>query len=284
MRTVFQNTDEAIHVFAQQQQTDIKNSSRNIFCKRSNYNLDYADEIYSYGHHYLLGKFIDKDTILINDKGYSVTTSKHIASLRYATRQYKQFFVTETDLKTVHYSVNELYKKWIKARKPEIYVSKINRLFNKLNQYIEYRNLKVKRTSEYKFIEKIYNSVNSGNKIDLLKFRKEQQKREKQKQRRELKKQLNKFFDYKTNFVRIGQNDDYLRISKCGQYVETTQNVRVNINEAKTLYRLIKLGKDIKGHRIDGYTVIGINGVLKIGCHNINKKNMVEIGQQIIKL
>ncbi len=28
--------------------------------------------------------------------------------------------------------------------------------------------------------------------------------------------------------------------------------------------------KDIKGYNIEGYTVISLNGTLKIGCHNIN--------------
>lgn len=283
MKTVFSNTDEAIHVFAQQQQTDIKNSSRNIFCECSNYDLNYANKIYSYGYHYLLGEFIDKNTILINDKGYSVTTSKHISSLRYATRQYKQFFVTETDLKTVHYSVNELYKKWIKARKPEIYLSEINRLFTKLNEYIEYRKLKVKRSSEYKSISKIYKLVNNDTKVDLEQFRKEQKRNEQQKKRKELKKKLNLFYTYKTNFVRTGQNEDFLRLSKCSNYVETTQGVKVDVNEAKILYKMILAGKDIKGYKIGYYTVIGLNGVLKIGCHRINKKSMHEIGEKLLK-
>ena len=284
MKTVFSSTDEAIHVFAQQQQIDIKNSSRSIFCERSNYDSNYADKIYSYGYHYLLGQFIDKNTILINDKGYSVTTSKHISSLRYATRQYKQFFVTETDLKIVHYSVNTLYKKWIKARKPELYLGEINRLFNKLNEYIEYRKLKVKRSSEYKSIAKIYNLVNNDTKVDLEQFRKEQKRNEQQRQRKELNKKLDLFYSYKTNFVRIGQNEDYLRLSYCSEYVETTQGVKVPIKEAKILYKMILDGKDIKGYKIGYYTVIGLNGVLKIGCHKINKKSMHEIGQKLLKL
>ena len=37
---------------------------------------------------------------------------------------------------------------------------------------------------------------------------------------------------------------------------------------------MIKAGKDIKGHKIDGYTVIGLNGVLTIGCHKIERKEI----------
>ena len=63
MKKIFKNTDEVIHVFAQRSQNEGSNQSRSIFF--------YGDKIYSYGHHYLLGEFIDLDTILINDKGYS---------------------------------------------------------------------------------------------------------------------------------------------------------------------------------------------------------------------
>lgn len=283
MKTVF-NTDEAIHVFAQQSQTDIKNQSRNIFCKRSNCELDYADEIYSYGHHYLLGKFIDNNTILINDKGYSVTTSKHISKLSYATYQYRQFFTTETDLKYVLNSCKELYNKWSKARKPQMYSSQISRLFKKLNEYLEYTKQKVKRSKEYREIKKIHDIVVNSSNNDLEKFRKNQQKAIRIKERKEFNKKLNEFFNHKTNYVKIGKNEDYLRLSKDKTQVETTQGVKIGIGCANALYNLIEKEKDIKGYKIGYYTVIGLNGTLKIGCHNINKKNMHQIGKEIKEL
>lgn len=54
------------------------------------------------------------------------------------------------------------------------------------------------------------------------------------------------------------------------------------IKAAKVLYQRIKDGKDIKGFDLNGYTVIGLNGILKIGCHKINLKNMNEIGEKIL--
>jgi hypothetical protein len=50
--------------------------------------------------------------------------------------------------------------------------------------------------------------------------------------------------------------------------------------EGRLLYKMIKQGKDIKGHKIGYYTVISVNGVLTIGCHKI--KNFKEIGEQLI--
>jgi len=48
----------------------------------------------------------------------------------------------------------------------------------------------------------------------------------------------------------------------------------VSLKAAKVLFNLIKSGKDIKGFDIDGYTVIGLNGVLTIGCHVIERKEI----------
>lgn len=57
-------------------------------------------------------------------------------------------------------------------------------------------------------------------------------------------------------------------------YVETSRGAYVTVREAQILWGLIKLGHDIKGHRIGSYTVIGLNGVLKIGCHEITREEM----------
>ena len=284
MKTVFSKADDVFHVFAQQTQTDAKNTSRNVFTRRSNYDLNYADEIYSYGHHYLLGKFIDKDAILINDRGYSVTTSKHISGIRYATRQYRQFYTTKTDLDLVHGQIKYLFNKWAKARKPILYSSEINNLFNSLNEYIDYRKLKIKRNPKYTEIKKIHKAVNNNDTQALEKYRKNKAAREKAALKKKLNKALEKFYNYEIYTVRLGQNKDYLRLSKCGKYVETTQGVKVSLKSAKLLYLMIKQGKDIKGHKIDNYTVISINGALKIGFHNIDTNSVKKIGEQIIKL
>jgi hypothetical protein len=54
--------------------------------------------IYSYGYHYILGKFIDDNLLIINDTGYSATTSKHIHLLR----------DTANELNIINYSVSNV--------------------------------------------------------------------------------------------------------------------------------------------------------------------------------
>jgi hypothetical protein len=277
MKQIFSKSDDVIHLFAQQTQYYAANSSRNIYF--------YDNKIYSFGSHYLLGEFIDKKTILINDKGYSVTTSKHICSLKYATRQYKQFYTTQTDLNSVLNSFKELFEKWTKARKPLKYSGEINSTFDKLNEFIKHTNKKCKTDKRYIEIRKIHKSVNNNDIKELETYRKNKAKNERLKLKRQFTNKLKDFNNYKINSIRLKYNDkDYLRISQCGNFVETTQNVKIQIKEAQKLYKMILAGKDIKGYKIGYYTVIGLNGVLKIGCHNIDKNNMHEIGEKITTL
>ena len=59
-----------------------------------------------------------------------------------------------------------------------------------------------------------------------------------------------------------------------GDDVETSRGAYVSVREAMILWARIKEGKDVKGHRIGNYTVISLNGVLKIGCHEITREEM----------
>ncbi len=76
MKTVFTNS-EIVHAFNLQDQPNGRTLNGSMY-------FEYK-KIYSYGSHYLLGEFIDNNTIIINNKGYSVTTSKHISLLTNAT-------------------------------------------------------------------------------------------------------------------------------------------------------------------------------------------------------
>jgi len=288
MKKVFSNTDEVIHVFSQQTQSEGRNQSRSIFFE--------GKKIYSYGYHYLLGEFInDKKAIIINDNGYSVTTSKHIGKLRYATNHYKRFNLTNIDIENVY---NEIAKDLInlgKARKPQIYLYSIFSLFNELNEWIEYtksnkiKNKYVVKKSTSKYIE-LKNIVKElkENYNTFLSNLKESEKIAKETKRKkeveQLKTSLDKFNSYKTNFFRIG-NFDYLRLSKDNTNVETSQGIKIEISEAKKLYLAIQNEIDIVGYKLGYYTINNINSKsLKAGCHNICIKSIQQIGNKLLTL
>ena len=288
MKKVFSNTDEVIHVYAQQTQSEGRNSTRSIFFE--------SNKIYSYGYHYLLGEFINnRKAIIIDSSGYSVTTNKHISKLMYATNHYKQFYVTNIHIDNVYIQISNDLINLGKARKPQIYLDSIFSLFNQLNEWIEYteankikhKYVVKKSTSKYIELKNIVKELKE-NYNSFLSNLKETQKIAKETKRKkeieQLKIALDKFNSYKTNFFRIG-NFDYLRLSKDNTKVETSQGIKIEISEAKKLYLAIQNKIDIVGYKLGYYTINNINSKsLKAGCHNICIKNIEQIGNKLLTL
>lgn len=258
MRKVFSNS-EIMHVFAQRTQSEGRTA--NAFF--------YGNKIYSYGYHYLLGEFLDDNTILINDTGYSHTTSKHINYLRQAVSQYKRFYTTETDEKYLLTKLNSELVKLTLARKPEIYINSINYLFGKYCEFQEFKKLPVNKE-----IKKIHKTANNG--INLEAYKKLIQQKEAKEKREKLKKfkaVYNDFKNYETDRIYKGLTGfDYLRISKCRQFIETSQEIKIDIEDAQRIAKAIKLGLNIVGQKLKYYTInkFDKNGLIA-GCHNIPK-------------
>ena len=192
MKTVFNSTSEVCHVFAQRVQTEGR--AGNVFFE--------GNVIYSYGYHYELARFFQNENnetaILINDRGYSVSTSKHIGLVRAATSHFTQFNFTETDGKTVLSELESLVKKMIRARKPEIYINQANNL---LDSYIEYCNFVGQEHESHNLIMKAHEVFSTGKvkeyfeskESELKKIEREKVKREKL----QLKKDIKDFLNHK---------------------------------------------------------------------------------------
>lgn len=275
MKTVFSNR-ELTHIYAQQIQHYGESGSM----------FFYGAKIYSYGYHYLLAEFIDNESILINDIGYSNTTSKHISLVMSATSHKRQFFITETDLTKVHNTITSYLQKLPKARvNKEYYLKVILKLFKNLNEYLEYTKTKTKvsKLPKYKEIKTIAQRLETEKETILkevaeLNKRKAQREKEKQKEQIEL---------WRNNELRYLNklSHSLLRLSLDKKQIETSGGVNIETKKAKVLYKLIEAGKDIKGFKLDYYTVIGIqDNILKIGCHNIPLKEVETIGKQIVNL
>lgn len=275
MKTVFSNAHDVIHVFAQRNQSHGRSS--NVFFEH--------DKIYSYGYHYLLGEFIDDKTIVINNRGYSNTTSKHISWLIGGTRQYKQFFTMSCDIHHVYKQILSLNDKLATARKPENYINQILSLWAPLNEYIKYtKNKNTPKDDRYKEIKRIIKAIQSQPQEfqhKLAEAKKKEELMRKRSEEKRIKDTLSKWYNYEVHSFRIGDKD-FLRISQDGENVETSQYVKVSIDEARTLYQLICKGVDIRGHRISNYIVNSINGTLKIGCHNIDMDSVHKVGKQLV--
>ncbi len=276
MKNVFSNSHDVIHLFAQKSQHSARCS--NVYFE--------GDTIYSYGRHYELGRFMGingEAAILIEDKGYSNTTAKHIAEIKQATRQYKQYFTSQVHLQHVYNRIKLNYGKLLNARKKDLYLPEILRSYE---YFINspFFTLNDKKDARFKELTKIYNSISSPENIEAAKVAaKKALAKQQRMEAAKLKIYLKKFEAYEINSI-YGQSEDYLRISQDGQTVETSQYVKVSIEAAKSLYSAIINKQDIKGHKVDNYTVISLNGVLTIGCHKINTKSMHKVGKIINSL
>lgn len=268
MKKVFQSSAECIHAFAQQ--TQHEGHSSNLFF--------YNEKIYSYGYHYLLAEFIKNDSgeqgIIINDTGYSNTTAKHISKVSVATRQYRQFFITETDAKQVQMRLNDLYSKFLKARKPELYVNKALNLFDSYNEYKAFTG----KTDAY-FDDQINETILkfSASNESIEQIRKELKAAEAAKQAGE----INSFLNFNTDFVRL--DFDILRMND--RVIETSQGVKIDLNNAKMFYQLLKSEKDLTGRHLMQYSVnYHDSKKLKIGCHNFKTDYLLEFAKKYLYL
>ena len=283
MKKVFSNTSETIHVFAQQTQSEGRNSSSSVYFREN--------KIYSYGSHYLLGEYINPETIIINDFGYSVSTSKHISELNQATYHKERFYTSSICINSVENDIKGNLKSLVNARKPELYIKTILQAVGRLNKWAAYCK-ETKFTNEYRLtpsntILKKLNKISSDlltpdylakikakGKIDAIKL--------KAKNTKELKTKLIEFNTYKISRFNIG-DFDYLRISENGLFVETSQNIKIDLNDARKLYIAIKRKVNIDGEKIGYYTVNKIDSkALTIGCHKIDLKSVISVGERLI--
>jgi hypothetical protein len=219
---------------------------------------------------------------LINDEGYSPTTGKHIGLLIGATSQYKQYYKTKVNIYSVHKQIMYLKDKLARARKPQMYISEIYERWNSFNEYInERKRNELRKYKEYKELLLFVDSLQEETSIqDLRNWAKEETRKKKNKEKKQLTESLAKFKEYKKDYFRIGDKD-YLRLSKCAQFVETSQGVKIDIEEAKRYLKLLKSGAIMRGAKIGNYTTISFDKLLRIGCHNISKEEINYINQLI---
>jgi hypothetical protein len=300
MKKVFPSHSDVCHKFNEQSQSEGR--AGNIFFE--------GNRIYSYGYHYLLGEFIGPEIIVINNTGYSNSTSKHINILEQATRDKKQVLLTHIHLDLVLLQLDEMYKSLIKARKPLFYRNQIEFLYsafiNEVNflggfcldnrryegfEFVQYSEMNKEQKEKYQRINEIRNLANEYASTETYKWKIERAKeleetkaqREKEKREKQRAEQIENFYTYKGSRIYWGEFD-LLRLSKCGEYVETSQAVKIPIQEAQRYYKLLKSGANMRGQKIAQYITKSFDEVLQIGCHKIEYKEANRIGELILNV
>jgi hypothetical protein len=284
MKHVF-TTPEVPHIWAAQAQENGRNSRDNLYFN--------GLTIYSYGSHFPIATIWDKDTnvVFFTSKDYSNTTSSHKSMVRGAIRHKKIFTVPSVllnskykcDTDQVH-SINIAYylniietltNKQKRARKYS-YLPEIN---STLEQFQEYVAL-FKLTSKLKKAERELLAYTSADTLtggcDFTDLRIKQRKAQTDKQTRDAKKRLFEWLGCKVTYKK-----DKVYLRAYGEDIQTTMGANVPVREAKILFDRIRTGKDVKGFKIGYYTVISLNGTLKIGCHNIERDEIDRLAKSL---
>jgi hypothetical protein len=278
MKTKFTNK-EIVHVF--NTQTQEYGEASNLFFR--------ANKMYSYGYHWLLGEFIDNDTIVLNNKSYSNSTSKHLNLLWSATSDKKQYFTLDIELKEAYTRIKHKLDKLPRARTNKgYYLRTIFSVWETFNEFHEYKRKKEKLlksnynvycTKEYKELKKLIKQLET-NKDAIIEQIKEQQQKEYLKRKEKEQKEIKEFFNYDKNYVNSYKS--YLRLSNDKTKVETSKGIEINITDAKRLYFSIKHNFNIIGNKIGYYTIKSIDkNNLIVGCHTIPIDNVHNVGKQI---
>jgi len=286
-------------------------------CHHFIYNSDYSecygnrmftenDKIYSYGRHFVAGEKVrDSKTneilfIALNSDSYSVTTSKQMGCLRYAIPsnwstiefsdcQWKDGLKTLISFERQYL---DLMQKSIKARqRKEEYLNDAARTLENAKLYFE-----LSQRAGVKFdgrkLNTFWKGVFNGESVNAEQLQIEREQRAKNERAAKAKanrklhadelKALNEWKTGERDYLRYQStiSGAYLRIK--GDNVETSENASVSVKAAKLLCKMIQAGKDIKGYNIEGYTVISLNGTLKIGCHDIPRSEVERITKELL--
>jgi len=316
MKNIFSNSSEVIHLFANKTQERATNQTRNAYFN--------SDGLFSYGSHYQLAKHLQGGAILINDLGYSMTTTKHINEISQASRHKTRFYTSSVLIGEVLPTIENLLTKLPKAKSRKLeYIATIKSLFdsfqrfqryakeNKINKLFWSNNnilqpITDKRSKEYKRLLFIAKNMQNLDILEseVLKEKARQDKKEATKQ----KQQTKAFREGKSNFVRLKydlldlrydetsnkdltqQNKDYKLL--CA-YILTSQNVKIKFNDAKELlsvmtlnkYDSIRLNSILKNYKIGYHTINKVQDKkLFIGCHTIQFKEVQRIAKELKKL
>jgi len=279
MKTVFTDISTIAHLWANKTQSEAKNSGRNFYFE--------SDTIYSYGRHFPIAKHIENNginAVLFTERSYSNTTAKHIAVVRQSSRH-----LNIIDCLSPESSRNENFNYWqkcieseagklLKAKKPEIYLSKIDSIKDKINRYVKYFDIEIPGllSAAMQITDKTKYNDYAANKETIL-------KEQKAKEQKELKKAhkiaLDKWLKLETSRLYTHDGFDYLRVND--NRIETTQAVKIPLEVAKRLYSQIKDNTLQVGAKILDYSVQSIGKEIKIGCHNFKTSYLLSFGSKL---
>ena len=267
MKTVFSSNQEFCHVWASQNQDYGK--AGNISFRQG--------VIRSYSTS--MGRIIE-NVVLLNYRKYSVTTSAHQSIISQAVSHLKKFYVEsiepDHEVNVAGYvdRIKDTFGQYFRARSRKAWIFESNHeLHKELIDYANHFNVNYPASVSH------YVLAETSAAAQAQKGRHEEKQRQ---ERRAAKSAIEDaeiaWFNNVSNRTSVevaGKTYQFsqilLRFNKLPGEVQTSHGAKVPSKDAKILYKRIKAGKPVHGFKIGFYTVTGLNGTLRIGCHNISQ-------------
>jgi hypothetical protein len=266
------------HLFNGQHQATAYTPSRNFYFN--------GKSIYSYGSHFCIAKFVDHNTLLFTERGYSNTTTKHISITGNATRDRNKISCAYPDrdhVSNFNYWVKDaehIAKNLLKARKPAKYISELENIKYRAERYANYFGIEIPArlinvlniTSKDQYIEHVEN---------VAEFNKQEERRKAREQAKAHAKQLKDWRAFKVSNIYGRIEYDYLRVTDTD--FETSQRVKIPVNIGLRLYKTIRTLKP--GDAFLSYQVKDITDTfIQIGCHKIEFKEIDNAVSKVTEL
>ena len=278
IKKVFGNGDQVIHLWANQSQTEAR--STNVFFNGAS--------AYSYGSHYELGRLIKvkgHTVALINNRGYSVTTAKHISwawgacshMIRIKSSSFNWLQGLKDESANIKGELAALLRRrtfWSSSISSETineYLGNDSYLggrineFNKTAKLLGKASLCVKVTASYK--RQLQAHIESRLKREAELKSPEHIKAKAEKAVKKAEKDI-------TAWRQGGTLTNALRSLKPmlirvqGDSVQTSSGAHVPLNEALELFKRISCGLPVDDDAMGSFKVDTVrNGEIKIGCH-----------------
>jgi hypothetical protein len=284
MKKVFSDQSQVAHLWANKVQDEATNQGRSFYF--------WKETIYSYGRHFPIAKHVQdqggNDYILFTERGYSNTTSKHIAITRGACRNYDIVYCYSPESshqENFKYWFNEIeaeINKLARAKKPEIYLNNIENVATKVKRYSQYTGAIIPENliESMKITDKDQYAGYQESRIEQAKQAQKKAEQELQaRHKEELEKWLN--FDPYTHRLYINADYDYLRVNTENDRIETTQAVHIPNEIARRLWLSIKENTLKVGDKILHYRIDKADKIVKIGCHTFKRSYLLDFGAKL---
>jgi hypothetical protein len=204
---------------------------------------------------------------------YSNTTAKHINVVRNASNHLDTiycYYPNGSHLDNFNAflkDVESISKSLLTARKPQIYINKIDSVKGMVERYANFFETPIPTT-----LNEALNIVNLETYQTYVANKETFEKQEKAKQDRakklRLKKELTKWYNFETAYLYTRIDKDYLRYNTEKNRFETTQRVEIPFAVAKKFYECLQKNILKVGDSILDYTINYIDKkIVKIGCH-----------------